>query len=110
MNEPSDQLALVRTLREQAHALQRENEALKGGGGGGTSDGVEARLGKLEAHMEHVQADLAKLASVPADVAGMKAEMVTKDYLNAAFDKHLRWTLGIVALMLAVATFIVKAV
>jgi hypothetical protein len=53
--------------------------------------------------MQHVQADLGKLASVPADVAAMKAEMVTKDYLNNAFDKHLKWTLGIVGLMITCA-------
>jgi hypothetical protein len=94
---------LQRLSLEQAKELQR----LKSAGGGGTSgDGMEPRLAKLEAQMEHVQADLAKLANVPVDIATIKGEMVTKDYLNSAFDKHLRWTLGIVGLMIAIATVI----
>jgi hypothetical protein len=90
-------------------AVEDDQDSLNAGDGGGTSGGgMEARLAKLEAQMEHVQADLAKLASVPVDVAIIKSDMVTKDYLNSAFEKHLRWTLGIVGLMLTVATAINK--
>ena len=102
-NEGPSLELLQRLNRDQAKELQR----LKSGDGGGTSgDGMEPRLAKLEAQMEHVQADLAKLANVPVNIAAIKGEMVTKDYLNSAFDKHLRWTLGIVGLMIAIATVI----
>ena len=81
---------------------------LKGGGGGGTSGGgMEARLAKLEAQMEHVQSDLTKLAGVPVDIATIKGDMVTKTYLDRAFEKHLHWTLGIVGAMLTIATLII---
>lgn len=96
---------LQRRNQEQANELDR----LKAEGGGGTSGGgMEARLAKLEAHVEHIQSDLAKLATVPADIAGMKGAMVTTDYLNAAFDKHLRWTSLIVGIMITVAAAILK--
>lgn len=45
---------------------------LKSGGGGGTSDGMEARVAVLEAHVEHIRGELAKLAGVPTDVATLK--------------------------------------
>jgi hypothetical protein len=37
--------------------------------GGGTSGGMEARIAKLEAQMDAVRGDLAKLGSLPVDVA-----------------------------------------
>jgi len=35
--------------------------ALHAGGGGGTSDGMEARVAKLEAHVEHVIAGIGEI-------------------------------------------------
>jgi hypothetical protein len=35
--------------------------SLKSGGGGGTSDGMEARVAKLEASVEHIQKDIAEI-------------------------------------------------
>lgn len=103
-NEPS-----LKLLQIQNMAQSEEIERLKNSSGGGTSGGgMEARLAKLEAQMEHVQSDLAKLASVPVDLAAVKAEFVTKDFLTSAFDRHLKWTLGIVGIMLTIATLIIK--
>jgi hypothetical protein len=36
-------------------AMQDEPQTLKGGGGGGTSDGMEPRVAKLESDMDHVK-------------------------------------------------------
>ncbi len=72
---------------------------------------MEARVAKLEAQMEHVVGELGKLAAVPADIAGMKSDishLPTKDYIANAFDKHFRWTVGTVGLMIAVAGLIIK--
>ena len=49
---------------------------LRGGGGGGTSGGMEPRVAKLEAHMEHVRAELSKLADLPADLATVKERLL----------------------------------
>lgn len=95
-----DQLALVRVLKAQNRALEQENQSLKGGGGGGTSGGMDGRLGKLEAQMEHVQSDLAKLAGVPVDIATIKSEMVTKEYLAGKFDGQLA-KIGILVTIIA---------
>ena len=98
---------------EAMQRLHGRQSLINSDGGGTSGGGMEARLAKLEAQTEHLQADMAKLASVPTDIATIKVEMVTKDYLhqvlNEAFDKHLRWTLGIVGAMLTLATAIIKA-
>ncbi|MBB3940717.1 tetrahydromethanopterin S-methyltransferase subunit G [Novosphingobium fluoreni] len=60
--------------------------------GGGTFDGMEARLAKLEAQMEHVHKDLAKLAVLPVDVATIKERLVhlpTKDEARNTLDSAL---------------------
>jgi hypothetical protein len=56
-----DQLALVRTLREQKDALESENRALKMGGPGGTSggmDNVDAKIAAAEARTDTKFAEL----------------------------------------------------
>lgn len=51
------------------------DDQLKAGDGGGTSDGMEPRVAKLEAHMEHVRADLAKLAVLPERLARLEEKV-----------------------------------
>lgn len=75
MSSGEGDLALVRRLQEENARLSNENTTLKSGGGGGTSGGMEARIAKLEANMQHVQAELAKLATVPVDVASVKERL-----------------------------------
>lgn len=48
---------------------------LNNGGEGGKSPNMEPRIAKLEASMDHVKAELAKLASVPIDVATIKERL-----------------------------------
>jgi hypothetical protein len=61
--EPADQLALVRQLREQTRVLKEENDALKGGGGGGTSGGMDTALidAKIAASEARTETKFAKL-------------------------------------------------
>ena len=100
--------------RDQWLSSQQENRArrgeepelpLHGGGGGGTSDGMEPRIAKLEALMEATRADLAKLASVPADLASVKERLQhisTKSEVRTEVDsivdravKRVQVTVGI---------------
>jgi hypothetical protein len=48
--------------------------ALKTGGGGGTSDGMEARVARLEAHVEILRGDS---AATRADVADIRLSLAT---------------------------------
>lgn len=92
MNDAPHDLALVRTLKAQAAALEAENERLKGGGGDGTSGGMESRIATLEAHMEQVKESLAKLASVPEDLATLKertSHLSTKAELHTEITTQL---------------------
>lgn len=69
-------MSVVDRLQETLTELKRLRDEqrsgpdpLQGGGGSGTSGGMEARLAKLEAQMDAVKADLGKMASLPVDVA-----------------------------------------
>jgi hypothetical protein len=54
---------------------------LKGGGGGGTFDGMVPRIAALETHVEYIKRDIAELkASIEAvrkDVNGLKVDVAT---------------------------------
>lgn len=57
-------------LRRRLELISRsvEPSPLSGGGGGGTSGGMEARVAALEAHVAHIQTDVSDLK---ADVKGV---------------------------------------
>lgn len=55
--------------------MYRQKRSLKDGNGDGTFDGMEARVAKLEAHVEHIRDDLGKLAGVPIDLATLKTRV-----------------------------------
>lgn len=70
-------------------------------GGGGSSGGMEPRIARLEAQMEHVQGALLKLSDVPANLATLierVAHLPTKEYL-------VKVTLGSLAIIAALVTF-----
>jgi hypothetical protein len=78
--------AFERRLQQLEHVLE---DNLKSGGGGGTSGGMEARVAKLEAHMEHVRGELAKLAQMPVEIAAIKerqGHLPTKDEARKMLD------------------------
>ena len=92
---PTDQLALVRKLRDEAAMLDAENRALKHGGSGGTfggMDNVDAKIAAAEARVD------TKFAELRGDLA----KFATKETVWAAAG-----TVGgtILAVLLAVAAF-----
>ncbi len=46
-----------------------------GGFGGGSNDGMEARIARLEAHMEHVRSAVDKLSDLPERVGKLEAHV-----------------------------------
>ena len=108
-NEPRQIGSYYEKLERLSERVQQLE--LKNGGGGGTSGGMEARVAKLEAHVEHIRDDLAKLAPLPVEMAGMRSDisnLPTKDYLSQQFDKQFRWITGIVLVVVAIAGAIVR--
>jgi hypothetical protein len=92
MTEPAqDQLALVRNLKQQNVALESENHALKSGGPGGTSGGMDVTDAKIAAAEARVDTKFAEL----------------KGALNQFATKNTVWgAVGTaVAIGLAVAAF-----
>lgn len=97
MTNIDHRLAELRELERR----QREQETLPLGGGGGTSDGMEPRIAKLEAHMEHVRAELGKLAPVPERLRAVEVRidhLPTKGFIVSA-------SITTIALLTAVIVF-----
>lgn len=93
---------LTRIFAEQNDELRR----LKNSGGGGTSDGMDGRVSKLEAHMEHVREDMRDIKNVLGDVA-------TKlDRLNDLPTKAdlASWKLQWTALSFAVVAIVIGGI
>jgi hypothetical protein len=55
--------------------LRELESRLKAAGGGGIPPDMEARVAKLEAHVDHIRADLGKLGAVPTDLAVLKTRV-----------------------------------
>lgn len=94
---------------QTANGRRPDELPLFGGGGGGTYDGMEPRVAKLEAHMEHVRADLAKLTNVPADLAELKAkvaELPTKDWIGSHFRNWIVGGVGFLTLVSLALKFV----
>lgn len=93
MNNAADDANVdVRLVLRQYEEQTKEIERLKSSGGGGTFDGMEPRVAKLEAHMEQVRAELTKLAEVPVDVASIKERLQhlpTKEDVRVMLDTQL---------------------
>jgi hypothetical protein len=52
-----------RATHERRSEAEHPNAPLQGGGGGGTYDGMEARVAKLESSVEHIQRDTTDIKS-----------------------------------------------
>lgn len=61
-----------------SRARPEEPRALKAGGGGGTSDGMEARVARLEAHVETLRRDVAELRAAVAALTEKVASLTEK--------------------------------
>lgn len=114
-DEPS---ATILQFSRAVSSIASNDPPLKGGGGDGISGGMEARVAKLEANMEHVRSDLAKLATVPADVATIKersSHLATKAdvkvEITAAIDRSAtktQRTVQIVGALVAIAVAVIN--
>lgn len=60
------------TERARRNEAGAEPRALRPGGGGGTSDGMDARVARLEAHVEGLRADV---ADIRANLAALAAQV-----------------------------------
>jgi flavin reductase (DIM6/NTAB) family NADH-FMN oxidoreductase RutF len=74
-------------------AIRQASERLKSGGGGGTSDGMEQRIGRLETKMDGVEG---RLTSIEVALARIEAKLDSKvDYKWLTI-----YVLGIVAVIM----------
>ena len=114
-----DQIARLQRDLTEARTRLRETDdesTLQDGGGGGTFGGMEARLAKLEAHMEHVRGDLVKLADVPVQLATLierSSHGASKqDLLDMERDlaKKVQIYLAIAVAIIAIVTFLPKLI
>lgn len=80
-------------LRAQIKVLRSE-EALKHGGGDGTSDNMEARVAKLEASSEFIQREI---ADVKSDIRGLRSDARTD--FRILFGAIITVAIGLAALM-----------
>ena len=101
MTEPDETHLATWAEMQAINAAKRmaKPTALSSGGGGGTSGGMEPRIAKLEAHMEHVLDELKKLAPVPERLARIEervSHLPTKDELGS---KLRNWVGGAVAFL-----------
>lgn len=99
---------LADVLRRVGEMEQRisAGRGVESGGGGGDSTGMEARVAKLEAHMEHVLADTGLLKSdvgqIKMDVASASATLKTlpdKEYVSTTMRN---WALVAAAIIGAI--------
>lgn len=67
---------------------------LKPGGGDGTFDGMEARVAKLEAAMEHIERDV---GDIKTDIRGLRGDQ--KSDFRLLFGALITVALGLAALM-----------
>ena len=91
---PISQGALLHRLEERLEEI-----ALKAGGGGGTSNGMEGRVTRLEVHMEHIREDLTEIKGDLKATLSKLGDMPTKSDL---WSWKLQWTaigIGMVALI-----------
>ena len=98
-------MTLDETQREAWRRKQQQQRATDpqmpgSAGGGGGFDGLQARVAKIEAHLEHLRADLDKLRDVPVKLAVLEERVThlpTKGWMVAS----LGTTLTIIAALIA---------
>jgi hypothetical protein len=95
--EQSNKIVEFSNLRDRIRQ-ERQDEAqrsvLRGGDGGGTFDGMEARVAKLEASIQHIQTDVADIKN---DVRSLRDNARTD--FRILFGAVITVALGLAALM-----------
>ncbi len=95
--EQSNNVVAFRNLKDQVRQerqSQQSGVALRGGDGGGTFNGMEARVAKLEAAIEHIQTDI---ADIKGDVRSLRDNARTD--FRVLFGAVIAVALGLAALM-----------
>jgi hypothetical protein len=78
-----------------ADLLKRVEQKLKSGDGGGTYDGMEARVARLEASTTHIERDVSELRSDMKEVRDRTLRLEGKiDHLDQRID-HLDQKIGL---------------
>ncbi len=77
----NDSSSIIQVVNSDNEAEIRERVRLRGAGGGGTGDSMDARVTRLETHMEYVRADLSEIK------AGQKSTGSAIAVLTATADK-----------------------
>ncbi len=98
--------------RQRGH----DDPVLIGGDGGGTSDGMEARIARLEAGMDFVKSELSKLSGLPVELARlservthMPTRLEVRADIDAAVDRAAARTQRTVAVAGGLVTLAVAA-
>ncbi|TZG25613.1 hypothetical protein [Sphingomonas montanisoli] len=107
MTEGTDQLALVRSLREQKSALEQENADLKRGGGGGTSGGMDVIDAKIAAAEARTDAKftqvIAKLDAMDGKLTRIEADNIrTRSTVRSSTFAIISAFIAVVALGFAI--------
>lgn len=97
MPDPIEFTAFLK-LKNDNDRLAAENEALKGGGGGGTLPPMEGRVTALETHMQYVQRDLGEIRGDLKTVIDRLDHLPTKSDLNTWRWQWIAAGLAIIAL------------
>lgn len=95
----NDQDNIDARLLQKAYERQAaEMERLKSGGGGGTFDGMDGRVSRLEAHMEHVRTDMSEIKLDLKATLSKLNELPTKADLNTWRWQWIATGVAIIAL------------
>lgn len=87
-----------RAMQAQNRQLQRTS--LKDGDGSGTFDGMDGRVSRLEAHMEHVREDMRDIKGTLGQIADKLNQLPTRDDL---WSWKLQWAaigFGVMAIVI----------
>ena len=90
--------------RIRAELAEQQQARLKGGDGDGTYGGMEGRVSKLEAHMEHMREDMAEVKGDLKTLIDSVAKLPTRSDLSSW---KLQWTgLAVAAIAIVVGGII----
>lgn len=96
-------------LRRERELLREEREALRKGGPGDTSGGMDQRVTRLETHMEYVRRDLDEIkagqAALLTAVQELKSEVISTKGSAAGKVTVISTGIAIVAIILGVLAF-----